>query len=67
MLSKNEKLNALVPMKSAKTPMQVLEVDRLTLESFGMNSQEISRIYKTMYVNSVGFFDLMNWCTGAVK
>ena len=67
MLSENETISALVPMKPSQLPLQVLNVDRLTLEKFGMRTESIDRIYKSLYVNSVGFFDTLRWSTATVE
>ena len=42
-----------------KTPLMKLKIDRLTLGKLGINTKQIERMYRSIYVSSVGFFQTL--------
>lgn len=42
-----------------KTPLMKLKIDRLTLGNLGINTKQVERMYRSIYVSSVGFFQTL--------
>ena len=63
-----EKLSAAAGLKTFQNskPMYVFEIDRMTLNNFGIPSNQVDRIYRSLYVNTVGFYDTIKQSTAVV-
>ena len=46
-----------------KNPLSRYEIDRISLNNQGVSVDFIDRIYRTLFVNSVGFFNLLKQIT----
>ena len=42
-----------------KTPIHRYGIDRLTMTNAGLESDEVDRIYRCLFVYSVGFFEML--------
>ena len=52
--------NVTIPRNDKKrTPLISLEIDRIALDKAGVEQQEVNRIYKALYVSSVGFYSIL--------
>jgi len=45
-----------------KNPISRYEIDKLTLHKAGISDETIDRIYRALFVYSVGFYELMRKC-----
>ena len=43
--------------------MHVFEIDRMTLNNFGVPASDVERLYRALYVNSIGFYDTIKQST----
>ena len=43
-----------------KTPLMKLKIDRTTLLKLGINLHEVDRLYRSIYVTSVSFFQTVS-------
>ena len=46
--------------------MHVFEIDRMTLNNFGVPASDVERLYRALYVNSIGFYDIIKQSTASV-
>lgn len=44
-------------------PLQRYEIDRINLSKFGLSDEIIDRVYRSLFVHSVGFFGLLKEAT----
>ena len=42
-----------------KNPLSRYEIDRISLNNMGVDLSDIDRVYRTLFVNSVGLFGLL--------
>ena len=46
--------------------MHIFEIDRITLNNFGVQSNQVDRLYRGLYVNTIGFYDMIRQSTATV-
>ena len=50
-----------------RDPMCRYQIDRMSLSIEGMSTESIDRLYKGLFVHSVGFFEFINTITKGVR
>jgi len=48
-----------------KNPVSRYGIDKFTLVNAGLSSEEVDRIYRSLFVYSVGFFELLRKVLGS--
>ena len=52
----------IITRPESKVPVFRYNIDRMTLMKGGISNDSINRIYRSLFVYSVGFYDLINKC-----
>ena len=47
-------------------PLSAMKVDRITLNNHGVSNSDIDRIYRSLRMNSLGFYDMLNQTLASV-
>lgn len=50
-----------------KNPLSRYEINRIQLTNHGVSLEMVDRIYRSLFTNSVGFFNLLKDCTSTIE
>ena len=50
--------------RTGKDPLTLFEIDRMTITSHGISDDNINRVYRTLYVLTLGFYDTLHTVFG---